>query len=279
MLWADAMDVLRGFEPGSVDLYFTSPPYLLLRPKEYRGPATEREYIDWITPFAREMHRTLKDSGSLVLNLGLGPYLPGVPVRSAYVHRLILALLDEIGFHLAGEHFWHNPAALPAPAPWVTQQRRQTRDGVELLVWFSRTAWPKADNRRVLRPYSAAQRKMMERGWRPAIRPSGHDLTGNMAADNGGSIPDRLITVANTVSKDQYQRLCRERGIPVHPARFPAALPEFFIKLLTEPGDLVVDPFAGSLTTGRVAEDLGRRWVGVERAKAYVDGGLLRFSP
>ena len=231
-LWADSLEVLRGLEPSSVDLFFTSPPYMLARPKEYGGFSSEQEYIDWFLPFAQEMHRTLRDSGSFVLNLGLSPYLPGVPVRGAYTHRLILALLDQIGLHFAGEHVWVNPAALPAPAPWVTRQRRQVKDGYKLVIWFSRSQWPKADNRRVLTPYSEGQLKAMERGAAPAIRPSGHRLTGDFAKDNGGAIPSRVLVAANTEQRRVPAALPRgwptgaSRPVPRGPARVVDPLPD-----------------------------------------------------
>ncbi len=277
-IWADSFEVLQGLEPGSVDLHFTSPPYLLQQAKEYGGPRTEQEYISWFLPFAREMHRSLRDTGSFVLNMGLGPYLPGVPVRSAYVHRLLLALLDDVGFFLAGEGVWHNPATLPTPAAWVTQQRRAVKDGFELVFWLSKSTWPKADNRRVLVPYSQRQARAMAQGDVFGTRPSGHRVGKGIIKDNGGAIPSRVLIAANTSSNDAYQRRCRAAGVPVHPARFPSALPEWWIRYLTEEGDLVCDPFAGSLTTGEVAESLGRRWIAVERSRTYLDGGALRFG-
>lgn len=278
VLWADALNVLRGWEPRSVDLFMLSPPYLLQRQKAYGGPNSEREYLEWFLPFASEMYRTLRESGTMAINLAPGPYLPGLPVRSAYVHRLVLALLETLNFFLVGEHIWHNPAALPAPAEWVTKKKIQPKDGFEVTLVFSRTPAFKADTRRVRVPYSPAQQRLMKRGWEKTTRPSGHALTGNMARDNGGALPSRVLVAANTASNDAYQRYCRAHDLPIHPARYPEALPEFFIQWLTEPGDLVVDPFAGSLTTGAVAERLGRRWIGIERCKTYVDGGIGRFS-
>ena len=131
-VWADAMPVLQGLAPESVDLYFTSPPYHLQRAKEYGSFESERAYIEWLVPFAQEMHRTLRGTGSMVLNLGLGPYVQGSPTRSPLVHRLVLRLLDDLGWHLAGEHVWVNPACLPSPAEWVTRRRVQVKDGYEL---------------------------------------------------------------------------------------------------------------------------------------------------
>jgi site-specific DNA-methyltransferase (cytosine-N4-specific) len=86
-----------------------------------------------------------------------------------------------------------------------------------------------------------------------------------------------MIEAPNTHSQDRYLRRCREAGLQIHPARFPPALPDFFIRFLTLPGELVVDPFAGSNMTGYLAEKLGRRWLSIEVNAEYVSGSRLRF--
>lgn len=275
---AHALDVLAQDPADSVDLYLTSPPYLLLRAKAYGGPRSEADYLAWFLPFAHAMHRTLKDTGSLVLNLGLGPYLPGLPVRSPLVHRLVLALLDQVGFYLAGEHVWVNPSALPTPAEWANRRRVQVKDGYELVFWFSKTPHPHADNRAVLTPYSPAQQRVLAHGHPAARRPSGHTVDAGFARDNGGAIPSRVLTAAHTASNTAYLRACRAAGLPIHPARFPEALPDWWIRFLTQPGALVVDPFAGSATTAVVADRLGRRWKAIEVAGAYIEGAKLRWA-
>jgi site-specific DNA-methyltransferase (cytosine-N4-specific) len=86
------------------------------------------------------------------------------------------------------------------------------------------------------------------------------------------------LEVPNTCSRDDYFRHCRAAGLPIHPARFPPALPDFFIRFLTEPGQLVLDPFAGSNVTGQVAQHLERRWVAIEINGDYVAGSQFRFA-
>ena len=95
--------------------------------------------------------------------------------------------------------------------------------------------------------------------------------------NNDGAIPSNLLSYANTESNSVYLRLCRHFGIRPHPARFPEALPEFFIKFLTDPGNLVVDIFSGSNTTGRAAERLGRRWLAIDCNRDYVAASAFRF--
>jgi DNA modification methylase len=113
--------------------------------------------------------------------------------------------------------------------------------------------------------------------YKPKDRPSGHDISKSFASDNGGAIPSNLLQIPNTESNSSYLRLAKLVGTEGHPARFPAALPEFFIKFLTTENDLVVDLFAGSNTTGRVAEELGRRWIAMEIDANYVANSALRF--
>src|SRR6202022_1520052 len=101
-------------------------------------------------------------------------------------------------------------------------------------------------------------------GYDVARRPSQHEISPHFQRDNGGAIPPNLLNIPNTKSNDQYFQRCRRAGLPVPPARFPGPLPEFFIRFLTQPKQLVLDPFAGSNVTGHVAESLDRRWVGIE---------------
>jgi site-specific DNA-methyltransferase (cytosine-N4-specific) len=96
--------------------------------------------------------------------------------------------------------------------------------------------------------------------------------------DNGGAISPNLLSIPNTRSNDEYFSRCREAGLPIHPARFPPALPEFFIRFLTSPRQLVVDPFAGSNVTGQIAESLERSWLSIEINGDYVAGSCLRFD-
>lgn len=271
-----SLDVLRTIPGGSVNAVITSPPYALHFKKEY-GNVDKGDYVAWMLPFAREIWRVLAEDGSFVLNIG-GSYNPGRPTRSLYHFKLLVALCEEVGFHLAQECFWYNPAKLPAPAEWVNVRRCRIKDSVEYVWWLSKTPWPRADNRTVLAPYSDDMKRLIERGYRAKKRPSGHNITGKFQKDLGGSIPANLLERGNNESNSEYMRQCKKFGVKVHPARFPYALPEFYIKLLTPDGGLVVDPFAGSNITGRAAEDLGRRWLAVDIDNEYVRGSAVRFG-
>ena len=275
---ARSEDYLPQLEAESVDLVVTSPPFALLRQKSY-GNLEQSEYIDWLVSFGPLVRRALKDTGSFVLDLG-GAYQRGVPVRSLYNFRVLLRLCDECGFHLAEEFFWHNPSKLPSPIEWVNKRKIRAKDSVNTIWWLSKTEHPKANVGNVLAPYSDRMKPLLkdaDKFYKPKKRPSGHDISRGFAKDNGGAIPPNLLQFPNTESNSLYIRLCRTIGIKPHPARFPRAIPEFFIKFLTGPGDLVVDIFAGSNTTGEAAEALERRWMALECDPEYVTASAFRF--
>jgi site-specific DNA-methyltransferase (cytosine-N4-specific) len=273
---ADALDALRHLPDGSVDAAITSPSYALHFKKEY-GNVDKHSYVEWMLPFAREIKRVLKKEGSFILNIG-GSYEAGSPTRSLCHFKLLIALVEEVGFHLAQECFWHNPAKLPSPAEWVNVRRFRIKDSVEYIWWLSPTAWPDADDRQVLVPYSPDMKRLFVKGYKAKKRPSGHNITSKFQNNRGGAIPQNIIVRGNNESNSEYINACSELGIKVHPARFPRSLPEFFIKLVTKPNDLVLDPFAGSNTTGRVAEDLGRRWIAIDVEQSYIRASGVRFG-
>ncbi len=274
---------------NSVNLVVTSPPYALHFKKEY-GNAPKGKYVDWFLPFAREIFRVLANDGSFVLNIG-GSYNKGTPTRSIYHFKLLISLVESLKFHLAQECFWYNPAKMPMPAEWVTVRRVRVRDSVEYVWWLSKTPWPKANNRNVLKEYSRDMIRLNRSGIRGTVRPSGHVIRQSFKeVDAGGSIPanvteailpdipETMLAMGNNAANDVYTKRCKQAGIKIHPARFPPLLPKFFVKMLTEPGDLVLDPFAGSNTTGVVCEELGRRWIASEAVEEYLNASKLRFG-
>jgi site-specific DNA-methyltransferase (cytosine-N4-specific) len=274
----DSLDLLAALPDSSVNLVLTSPPFALQREKEY-GNKAQAEYVAWLAQFARLVHRKLKDDGSFVLDLG-GAYEPGSPTRSLYNFRVPIYFCDELGFHLAEDFYWHNPAKLPSPIEWVNKRKLRAKDSVNTVWWFGKTRWPKANVSKVLIEYSDRMKKLLvDPGafYTPAKRPSGHDIGKAFAKDNGGAIPSNLLQISNSESNGNYLRGCKTVGVKGHPARFPAKLPEFFIRFLTEPGDLVVDIFAGSNTTGSVAECEGRKWISFEERLDYLATSSFRF--
>lgn len=274
----DSRELLQQLPAESVDLALTSPPFALQRQKAY-GNEDQEAYVDWLIEFCRHVYCVLKPTGSFVLDLG-GAYCKNRPVRSLYNFRVLIRLCDELGFRLAEEFFWYNPAKLPSPIEWVNKRKIRAKDSVNTVWWLSKEDEPKADVRRVLVPYSARMRKLLEdadRFYTPKKRPSGHDISHRFSDANGGAIPSNLLEIPNTESNSQYLRFCKAADVAGHPARFPERLPAFFIAFLTDPGDLVLDFFAGSNTTGAAAEVAGRRWIAFESDEEYLATSAFRF--
>lgn len=272
----DASELLPTIPEGSVNLILTSPPFPLNKKKAY-GNVRAEEYVDWFLEFAKQFHRVLRDDGSLVVEFGAG-WTKGEPTKTIYQYKILVELCERLNFKLAQEIYWYNPAKLPTPAEWVTIRRIRVKDAVTSVWWLGKTATPKADNRKVLVEYSKAMKRLFENGYNDGLRPSGHRISKVFGRDNGGAIPPNLLQYSNTSSTSAYLQTCRENGLPVHPARFPDGLPRFFIEMLTDPGDLVLDPFAGSNLTGYTADVLGRRWVAIEIVEEYVEASKLRFE-
>lgn len=274
----DALDLLQALPDESIDLVLTSPPFALQRQKEY-GNVDQDEYVDWLLSFTSEIKRVLKSTGSFVLDLG-GAYRRGRPVRSLYNYRVLIRMCDELGWKLAEEFFWFNPSKLPSPIEWVNKRKIRAKDAVNTIWWFSKTDFPKADITKVLVSYSERMKLLLQNSdkyYSPKKRPSGHDISSRFAEDKGGAIPPNLLQIPNTESNSRYLRCCQIVGINPHPARFPEKLPEFFIRFLTDVEDTVLDIFAGSNTTGAVAEALGRRWIAFEIDQSYLAASAFRF--
>jgi DNA modification methylase len=261
---------------GKAQLVFTSPPFPLNTKKEY-GNLTGTAYIKWLSDFAPRLTELLTPDGSIVIEIG-NAWKRGEPVMSITVLKALICFLEKGGLHLCQEFVWYNPARLPSPIQWVNVERSRVKDAFTRIWWMSPVTRPKADNRRVLREYSASMKQLIKRKkYNSGPRPSQYHIgETSFAVDNGGAIPpnvfgaDDLPSLANilkgsnTRSSENYQTFCRKNGLSLHPARMPPELAEFFIKFLTDKNDLVVDPFAGSNTTGEVAEKLARKWLSFE---------------
>lgn len=277
-LSGDSLELLAELPADSVDLFMTSPPFPLLRQKAY-GNEDQQQYVAWLTDFAKLAKDALKPTGSLVIDIG-GAYQRGLPVRSLHQYRALLAFVDDLGYHLAEEFYWYNPSKLPSPIEWVNKRKIRAKDAVNTVWWLSKTDHPKADVGRVRVPYSKSMERLLKdpaRYYTPKDRPSQHSIGEAFGRDNGGALPSNLLTIPNSQSNDAYLRACKRLDMPGHPARFPLKLPAFFIEMTTDPGDLVVDFFGGSNTTGQVAEDLGRRWLSFELDREYAALSVVRF--
>jgi len=282
---------------NKVQLILTSPPFPLNKKKKY-GNLQGEKYKEWFTHLSEVFSELLTDDGSIVIELG-NSWVPGKPVQS------LLHLESLVGFVnnpkaklvLCQEFICYNPSRLPSPAQWVTVERIRMTDSFTHVWWMSKSEFPKADNRKVLRPYSKSMKQLLNSGkYNSGVRPSEHRINEkSFLKNNGGSIMHNVIeiesidekknprlpnafSISNTSSNDFFHRMCKERGYVPHPARMPAGLANFFIEFLTDEGDLVLDPFAGTNTTGFCAEKLRRKWISLEIEKDYGIQSMIRFE-
>lgn len=263
---------------GKVQLILTSPPFPLNRKKKY-GNRQGEEYVEWLAAFAPLFREFLTGDGSIVIEMG-NAWEAGEPAMSTLALEALLRFLKAGDFRLCQQFICHNPARLPTPAQWVSIDRIRVKDSYTHVWWMAATTRPKADNRRVLKPYSPSMLKLLStKKYNAGRRPSEHHIGAtSFLKDNNGAIPSNVLTLTNTLSNDPYLVYCKKRGLSVHPARMPSDLAAFFIKFLTDARDLVLDPFAGSNTTGASAEALKRRWVAIEPNNEYLGGSRGRFS-
>lgn len=281
-IWGDSRDVLTNLDEAIAASVF-SPPYPLARARAYgNATADESGYVDFISTVVEPIVRNLVDGGSLCINVG-SVYTPGLPSRSLYRERLILALCDRFGLSLVDRLIWHNPSAPPGPTRWACVNRVQLSSTYEDILWFTNNPGRlRSDNRRVLQPHSARHRKLIANGGEKRsgrFADGAHRISpGSFGTPTEGRLARNVLTLGHRCSdSDAYRRYARDLGLRVHGAMFPLALASFLIQLLTSPGELIVDPFGGRGTTGKAAELLGRRWLVVEKVMDYLRGGAGRF--
>lgn len=276
MIQGDSVEVLKAREANTVELIMTSPPFALICKKEYDNAHAD-VYLDWFRPFAEQFHRVLKETGSLVIDIG-GVWKNGQPTRSLYHFKLLIMLCEEMGFHLAQDLYWWNPSRLPTPTEWVAIRRIRLKDAINTIWWLSKTPWPKASNRRVLQPYSTSMNRWLSTNHTKGANQVRHRFGTRFSRNNGAAIPPNLIALPSVANKNPYISYCREKGLSAHPTPFPSELPEYFVRMLTDPGDVVIDPFSGSCTTGEVCEKLNRRWQCIDLSENYLKGAVGRFK-
>ncbi len=283
---------------NKVNLIITSPPFPLNQKKRY-GNKNGEEYKEWFIKLAPLFSELLTPDGSIVIELG-NAWEAGKPIQSVLHLESLLGFLKhpEAGLNLCQELICYNPSRLPSPAQWVTVERTRTIDSYTHVWWMAKSINPKADNSKILRPYSKSMLALLKRGkYNSGRRPSDHVVSKkSFLTDNEGSImpnflemdkmeenkewrlPENVIRLSNTSSNDSFLRMCREKKINPHPARMNPGLIAFFIDFLTNPGDLVLDPFAGTNTTGFVSELMGRNWLSVEAEEEYGKQAIIRFE-
>lgn len=304
LIQGDSIDLLKNDEEvrkhlkGKVNLIITSPPFPLNSKKRYDNKQGE-EYQKWFEELAPVFSDLLAKDGSLVIEIG-NSWEAERPVQSLLHLECLFGLVKNStsGLRLIQEFICYNPSRLPSPAQWVTVNRLRTVDSYTHVWWLSKTDFPKADNSKVLRPYSKSMKQLLKKQeYNSGTRPSEHQISkSGFLKDHGGSIahnffemdqldpnrevrlPHNVLSFSNTVSNDYFLTQCRKKRITPHPARMSGGLVNFFVEFLTDRGDLILDPFSGSNTTGYCAESLKRKWVSFEVKADYIKQAIVRFS-
>jgi site-specific DNA-methyltransferase (adenine-specific) len=249
--------MLTVIEPVSVDLVVTSPPYAERRKKAYGGIPAEK-YVQWFLPISAELRRVLKPTGSLVLNIKES--VSGGE-RQTYVYELVLALRKQ-GWLWVDEFIWHKTN------PFPTGNRNRLKDGFERCHHFVKTKnfkfFPDVVRTRSESKWARDNERRKNKGAHRTTNGSGMNMSRRVVGD--------LVRPSNVVTMPSS-------SINIgHPAVFPLGLPEFFIRLMTEEGDVVLDPFMGSGSTAVAARGLGRRYVGLELSEEYLELSAKRLA-
>lgn len=253
MMHGDCLNILQVIPDDTVDLIVTSPPYADQRKNVYSSIHPDR-YVEWFLPRAEQFLRVLKPTGSFILNIK-ERVVNGE--RHTYVLELILALRKQ-GWLWTEEYMWHKKNSHPGKWP------NRFRDNWERLLHFTKSKYFKMFQDTVMVPVGDwAESRLKNLSSTDQIRDNSR--VGSGFGKNVSNWVGRDYVYPNNVLHMATE--CYNRG---HAATFPVALPEWFIKLFTEPGDVVLDPFAGSGTTCVAAKQLGRRWIGIDLEQEFV---------
>ncbi|MFM0265495.1 DNA methyltransferase [Paraburkholderia sediminicola] len=280
-IWGSNTDAFPGLDEP-IALVITSPPFLLRKPRAYGNPATEGDYIDFICRSLEPLVRNLVPGASVCVNLSNDVFEPGSPARSLYCERLVIALHDRLGLKKMDTLIWQSPKP-PGPVQWASLKRVQLNCGYETILWLTNDPMRvKSDNRRVLEAHTEKHKRFVAAGGVSRYAEYGDGAyrlkPGAYSRETAGRIPRNVLMRGNRCADTlEYRRDAERLGLPIHGAMMPLSIPDFLIRFLSEPSDLVADPFGGTMKTGMAAERLGRRWVCAELALEYVRAAAERF--
>lgn len=266
-----------------ITLCITSPPYPLAKPRAYGNPPVH-QYVDFIVQALEPIVANLAPGGSIAINLSNDIYEPGMgPARSTTNERLVIALEDRLGLSLVDRLVWYNPSRPPGPVRWASMDRVLLNQSYEPVLWMTNDPHRLcSDNRRVLAEHSERHLRLMAGGGEQRITSYGDGAHGVRKGSYGkrteGKIPRNVLTFGHSCRDTrEYRRDAQALGLQPHGATMPLSLAKFLIQFLTAPGELVVDPFAGTLKSAKAAEELGRPWIVTEWMLAYIRASAERF--
>jgi site-specific DNA-methyltransferase (adenine-specific)/site-specific DNA-methyltransferase (cytosine-N4-specific) len=258
----DCREELINIEENSVDLIFTSPPYADQRKKTYGGIHPE-EYVDWFLPITKQLYRVLKPSGTFILNIK-EKVVNGE--RSTYVMELILEMRKQ-GWLWTEEFIWHKKNCYPGKWP------NRFRDAWERLLQFNINKKFNMYQEEVMVPMGdwaeSRLRRLSETDLKRDESKVGSGFGKNISnwIDRDKAYPTNVLHLATE---------CNNKN---HSAAFPESLPEWFIKLFTKEGDVILDPFMGSGTTNSVAQKMRRHSIGIEIQEDYYNMVREQIQP
>ena len=262
----DAIRLAKKIPDNSIDLIVTSPPYAdTVSYGKHVKVFTSKEYVNWFLPFFKEASRFLKNSGSFILNIN-DRVVKGE--RQTYALELVLEVLKKTNLKLFDRYIWYKKSALPMPGD------KRLNDRVEYIFHFVKNPKKmKANTDRIRIPYKEVSLKRFRN------KVHGNDIIKEdgttVLSQRGSSKAHPKGTKPTTVFR--FNTASALRGIN-HPAPFHPELPGFFIKWLTNRGDIVLDPFMGSGTVALVCKRMRRNYLGFEINKSYIQMAEKRLG-
>lgn len=254
ILLGDCKEVLKGLDKNSIDLIVTSPPYADRRKNTYGGIKPEH-YVEWFLPISEQLLRVLKATGTFILNI---KEKAENGERNTYVLHLILSLRKQ-GWLWTEEFIWHKKNCYPGKWP------NRFRNAWERLLQFNKSKNFNMYQDAVMMPIGDwANGRLKNLSKTDRIRDNSKSGSG-FGKNISNWLRRKMVYPTNVV---QFATVCNNRN---HSAAFPEGLPEWFIKLFTQEGDWVLDPFLGSGTTSEVSQRMRRNSIGIEIMPEYVE--------
>ena len=268
----------------------TSPPYPLKTPRAYGNEIDTKAYIRFIVESLEPLVAKLCKGGNIVLNLSQDIFETNSPARSDYLERLVITLKDELGLFLMDRIPWVCTNKPPGPIQYASLKRMQLNNGWEPVYSFTNDPIANiSNNQRILEPHTQQHLDFVRNGGtkKHAVNGDGAYVkrVGSYAKETKGKIPRNvffdsniLLFPNNCVSGKAVSDYAKSLGIASHGAKMPLSLAEKLVQFFSREGDLVVDPFGGTLTTGHAAEKHKRRWICTDMMWEYIRSSFIRFE-